>query len=73
MSDEIGAPAKTVAETLLHAYEAAVIEFNLATVPLIVAMTTQVRPSTAEVMREENARATVVKARRKVWAAYGQA
>lgn len=48
-------------------YAAAVVEFNLASVPLILALTAQVRPLDAEVMREVNARAAVVGARRRVW------
>jgi hypothetical protein len=49
------------------AYAAAVLEFNRAAVPLIVALSAQVRPSDTEVIREVNARAAVVKARRRVW------
>jgi phosphoribosylformylglycinamidine (FGAM) synthase-like enzyme len=72
MNDEIVAAAKPEADRLLHAYEAAVIEFNLATVPLILALTAHTLPMAAEVLREESARAAVIEARRKVWATYGQ-
>jgi hypothetical protein len=72
MTKEIGEPGKAEAALLLHAYQAAVIELNLATVPLLVAMGAQVRPSDAQVQREESARATVLQARSKVWATYRQ-
>lgn len=52
---------------LLNAYALAVVEFNLASAPLIVALTAGVRPSAADITREENARAAVVEVRRKVW------
>jgi hypothetical protein len=54
-----------------HAYEAAVVEFNLATIPLIVALTAHTPPSAPDLRREENARLIVVEARRQAWAAYG--
>jgi hypothetical protein len=69
MGNEIADAAKTELDELLHVYEMAVVEFNSATVPLIVALTARVRPSAAEITREENAREAVVEARRKVWAA----
>ena len=47
-----------------HAYEAAAIEFNLATIPLIVALTAHMLPSAPDLRREENARLIVVEARR---------
>ena len=53
---------------LIDAYAKAVVEFNFATLPLIVNLTAQVRPSAAEITREENARAAVVEARGKAWA-----
>ncbi len=57
-----------VAQDLSHAYELAVIEFNLATVPLLAALLAHSQPTAAEVVREETARATVSAARLKVWA-----
>lgn len=68
MNDEM--PTPITAAALLNAYLAAAVEFNLGASPLILAMTAQLRPSDAEVLREETARAAVVEARRKVWALY---
>ena len=65
MSEQV---AETELDKLLEAYALAAVEFNLATVPLILQPLTRVRPSTAEIAREETARAAVVDARRKVWA-----
>ena len=71
MNNEIDQAAK--GETDDESYETAVLEFNLATLPLIVALTAHRPPSVAELKREEIARATVVEARRKAWASsYGQ-
>ena len=55
---------------LRRAYEAAVFELDLATLPLMVALRALVPPSVAELKREEMARAVVVAARRKAWADY---
>lgn len=55
---------------LLRAYGLAVVEFNLASAPLIIALAAQARPSYAEVQREEVARVAVVETRRKLWASY---
>src|SRR5688572_30886204 len=68
MSEQRVEAAKTEVDELLSAYALAVVEFNLATAPLVVALTAGVRPSAADIKREENARAAVVEARRKVWA-----
>ena len=54
---------KTELDELLKPYALAVVEFNLASAPLIVALTAGVRPSAADIKREENARAAVVEAR----------
>jgi hypothetical protein len=70
MNNEIDQAAK--GKTDDHAYAAAVLEFNQATLPLIVALTSHTAPLPAEVMREETARLIVVEARQRTWAAYGQ-
>lgn len=67
MSKEAAGAAETAESQ--RAYETAVIEFNLATLPLIVALTAHMPPSTAELRREEKARSIVVDARRRAWAA----
>lgn len=72
MQDETDEARAPQPDGLLRAYEEAVLEFNLATVPLFVAMTGQLRPLAADVAREESARMKVVEARRRVWAAYDQ-
>ena len=70
MNNQIDQAAK--GKTDDHAYAAAVLEFNQATLPLIVALTSHTAPLPAEVMREETARLIVVEARQKTWAAYGR-
>lgn len=65
-----GSLTKTEALSLLHAYELAVVEFNRASVPLIVALAARNLPTTAEVAREELARDALIVARRNVWATY---
>jgi len=70
MNNEINQAAK--GKTDDHAYAAAVLEFNQATLPLIVALTSHTTPFPAEVLREENARLIVVETRQKTWAAYGR-
>ena len=68
MTEQKDESPKTELDELLKAYALAVVEFNLASAPLIVALTAGVRPSAADIKREENARAAVVEARQKVWA-----
>ena len=51
----------------LRAYLLAMVEFNAASTPVIVAFSAGGAPSAAEITREENARAKVVETRRRIW------
>ena len=62
--------AKSESIDLLHNYEAAILDFNAASANLILHLANQSIPSDAHVTMEEQARAEVVQARRKLWARY---
>jgi hypothetical protein len=70
MTQEIFKPSEP--DELTRAYQLAMAEFNLAAMPLILALSARVVPSPAAIMREESARAQVVDARQKVWASYAE-
>ena len=56
--------------SLFAEYGAAVLTFNTASASLILHLAAKSVPTNAEITAEENARAAVVAARRKLWAVY---
>jgi hypothetical protein len=62
--------AKPQSAVLLHAYEAAVLAFNVASATLILNLAAESLPSDEAIAEEERARAAVVAARREVWSLY---
>ena len=67
MNDDIAMPGL---EALLRGYQVAVLAFNAATATLIHHLAASTLPSDQEISVEEDARATVVAARRRVWDIY---
>jgi hypothetical protein len=65
--------AKADADKLYSAYAKAMVVFNAASASLIVNLAANTRPTDAQIAAEEKARAVVVAARRKLWAAHERA
>jgi hypothetical protein len=67
MKENAGEPG---VDDLHSAYAKAVLAFNLASAALIVHLAAGSRPTDGQIATEEESRATVVAARRKLWAVY---
>ena len=70
MNDDTAMPES---EGLLRGYQFAVLAFNAATARLIHHLAALTLPSDQEISAEEDARATVVSTRRRVWDIYRKA
>jgi len=62
--------ANPQSESLIRAYQVALVAFNAASATLILHLAAASLPTAEEISAEENARAAVVAARRELWAVY---